>query len=80
MPDPVARALEAMAEQLAAMKSRLDAVEEVEKKFFEASTTPVTAPMTPHVVVDNDRPLSDRPSGDRPSGDRLVAGGGKKEG
>ena len=89
MPDPVARALEAMAEQLAAMKSRLDAVEEAEKKF-EASTTPVTAPVAPHVVVDNDRPGNDRTSGDRPSGDRpvgdrqggdrLVAGGGMKEG
>ena len=84
MPDPVARALETMAEQLAAMKSRLDAVEEAEKKFFEASTTPVTAPMAPpvapHMVVDNDRPLNDRSGGDRPAGDRMVAGGGKKEG
>jgi serine O-acetyltransferase len=64
VPDPVARALEAMAEQLAAVKTRLDAVEEAEKKF-----EPVP-PMTPHVVVDNDRA----------DNDRLVASGGKKEG
>jgi serine O-acetyltransferase len=73
--DPVARALEAMAEQLAAMKSRLDAVEEAEKKFES-----VTPPVGPHVVVDNDHPVHDRADIDRSGGDRLLASGGKKEG
>jgi serine O-acetyltransferase len=78
MPDPVARALEVMAEQLAAMKSRLDAVEAAEKKL-ESVAPSMTVPMAPHVVVDNERRLNDRP-GDHPGGDRLVACAGKKEG
>jgi serine O-acetyltransferase len=51
MPDPVARALEVMAEQVASLQKRLDAMEEGETRH-SASITPIAPP---HVIIDNDR-------------------------
>lgn len=85
LPDPVARALDAMAEHVAALQARIGALEKQadggEKQVYMAASVRVA----PLVVVDNDRPgdrLGDRP-GDRPDdrsdgsedAERRAAGG-----
>ena len=66
MPDPVARALDAMAEHVAALQARIGALEK------EKSSTPVsTGRVAPLVVVDNDR------NGESAEAERFAAGGGK---
>jgi len=66
MPDPVARALDAMAEHVAALQARIGALEQ------EKSGTPVsTGRVAPLMVVDNDR------NGESAEAERLAAGGGK---
>jgi serine O-acetyltransferase len=56
VPDPVARALESLAERVAALQARLDAIEEqrAEEEHKEPSAGKPSAPQVPHVVVDND--------------------------
>ena len=58
VPDPVARALEAMAEQVSQLQQRLAALE---TQSGEAQPNKIADhPTLPHVVVDNDRPEKDR--------------------
>jgi serine O-acetyltransferase len=59
VPDPVARALEAMAEQVSQLQQRLAALEH---QSDEAQPNKIADhhPTLPHVVVDNDRPEKDR--------------------
>ena len=64
LPDPVARALDAMAEHVAALQARIGALE---KGSMPASTGRVA----PLMVVDNDRNKESAES------ERLAAGGGK---
>jgi serine O-acetyltransferase len=62
VPDPVARALESMAEQVAILQVRLAALEvqpTAQTGSLEKSTSPSHGQM-PHVVVDNDRVDNDR--------------------
>ena len=66
MPDPVARALDAMVEHVAALQARIGALEK------EKASTPVsTGRVAPLVVVDNDR------NGESAEAERFAAGGGK---
>jgi serine O-acetyltransferase len=54
VPDPVARALESMAEHIAALKGRVDELERL-GEGRQAGDKPAGRAL-PHVVVDNDRP------------------------
>jgi len=73
MPDPVARALDAMAEHVAALQARIGALEKQadggEKQVHVAAPVRVA----PLVVVDNDRP-GDRSDGSEDA-ERRAAGG-----
>jgi serine O-acetyltransferase len=70
VPDPVARALDAMAEHVAALQVRIG---ELEKQQGERQGGEKPGGRAlPHVVVDNDRP-----GNDAPGHDRVAAGGGK---
>jgi serine O-acetyltransferase len=73
MPDPVARALDAMAEHVAALQARIGALEKQadggEKQVYVAASVRVA----PLVVVDNDRP-GDRSDGSEDA-ERRAAGG-----
>jgi serine O-acetyltransferase len=66
VPDPVARALDSMAEKVAALQERLDALDKQPRAPAASLSKPPTSPhgAVPHVVVDNDR---------------LAAGGGKPD-
>jgi len=65
VPDPVARAFEAMAEQIAILQERLVALEVRPTAQKDSLGKPLSHGQIPHVVVDNDR-MDD---------DRLAAGG-----
>jgi serine O-acetyltransferase len=72
MPDPVARALDAMAEHVAALQARIGALEK------ERGGAPVsTGRVAPLVVVDNDREVDNDRNGESAEAERLAAGGGK---
>jgi serine O-acetyltransferase len=69
LPDPVARALEAVAEHVGALHAR---IETLEKQASERQG--VAGRSVPHVVVDNDRNDTREESAEA---DRLTARGGK---
>jgi len=86
VPDPVARALESMAEQVALLQARLLALESQPAAPSTLLGKPVSPPhgQMPHVVVDNDKGDNGRGDGGRGDGgrgeigldtDRLAAGG-----
>jgi serine O-acetyltransferase len=65
VPDPVARALEAMSEQVNLLQQRLAALE---TQASEAQPNKIADHATlPHVVVDNDRPEKERVAAGRKS-------------
>jgi len=66
VPDPVARALDSLAEKVTALQERLDALEKQPRAPTASLGKPSPAPhgAVPHVVIDNDR---------------LAAGGGKPD-
>ena len=69
LPDPVARALEAVAEHVGALHARIDTLE---KQAIERQAG--ASRSVPHVVVDNDRNDTREESAEA---DRLTARGGK---
>jgi serine O-acetyltransferase len=78
VPDPVARALEAMAEHVAQLQSRIGALESRTDEAPSVSSRGTLPP--PHVIVDNVRPVEPSthealPRASEDEGDRRQAGG-----
>lgn len=74
LPDPVARALEAVAEHVGALHARIDTLEKQAGERQSVAARPVPPASLPHVVVDNDRNDTREECAEA---DRLTARGGK---